>query len=332
MTSRSRTLFHFTKNVDVLKQILAGGFWPRYCSEDTRWVGQEDAQTIAFPMACFCDIPLSRIADHVNFYGQYGLGMTREWAIANGLNPILYIAGENFVRAELRKLNDHANRLKEEKRASAKESVRYIYAHAKPATGVMVVDGSPVEKDFYLESEWRHVPRHDEIAPYLRHDSFADADCLVRENKKTDEHCRLKFTPKDIKYIFVRSDTDIPRHHQFHSEQVGSLPSCGYKGSDVEGYVTGKHSRRRVRPNPFTCPAQPPSRLLRSTGNFNQKQNLRGLAARRFPVVSAGCGCVPFACSAAFPANLSNTAVEAVPFSRWTLRNKAPYSAHSLKR
>lgn len=229
MTPRSRTLFHFTKNVDVLKQILAGGFWPKYCSEDIRWVGQDDAQTIAFPMVCFCDIPLSRIADHVTFYGQYGLGMTRDWAIANGLNPILYIAGENFVRAELRKLNDHANQLKDEQRVPAKESVRYIYAHAKPATGIMVVDGSPVEKDFYLESEWRHVPRHKEIKPYLRHEAFSDAASLILENTKTDEHCRLKFTPKDIKYIFVRSDTDIPEVINFIQSKLDHYPHADTK-------------------------------------------------------------------------------------------------------
>jgi hypothetical protein len=54
-------------------------------------------------------------------------------------------------------------------------------------------------------------------------------------------------------------------------------------------------------------------------------------AARRFPVVSAGRGCVPFACSAAFPANLSNTAVKAAPSGRWTLRDKAPRSAPYLQ-
>jgi len=55
-------------------------------------------------------------------------------------------------------------------------------------------------------------------------------------------------------------------------------------------------------------------------------------AARQFPVVSAGRGGVPFACSAAFPANPSNTAVKAAPFGRWTLRDKASRSAPYLQR
>ena len=68
---------------------------------------------------------------------------------------------------------------------------------------------------------------------------------------------------------------------------------------------------------------------------FQPKTKPSGLGcfstARRFPVVSAGRGCKRFACSAAFPANLSNTAVKAAPSGRWTLRDKAPRSAPYLQ-
>lgn len=229
MMPRSRTLFHFTKSLDILKLILAGGFWPRYCSEDVRWHGQADAQTVAFPMVCFCDIPLSRISDHVNFYGQYGLGMTREWATANGINPIWYLAGENPIAEELRMLNEHANALVQDQKSSAKETVRYVYAHIKPVSGFMMVDGEPVEKDFYLESEWRHVPKHENIKAYLRHTAFSDTDCLAVENEKTSQYCRLKFTPKDIKYIFVRSDKDIPEVINFIQTSLDCYPHADTK-------------------------------------------------------------------------------------------------------
>lgn len=229
MTTRSRTLFHFTKSLDTLKYILSGGFWPRYCGEDTRWHGQADAMTVAFPMVCFCDIPLSKIADHVNFYGQYGLGMTREWATANGLNPILYLAGENSLVAELRNLNNHANLLATANREPAKETLRYLYAHTKPVRGVMVIDGAPVEKDFYLESEWRHVPQHAAIEAYLRNTTFSDTDRLNQENEKTSQHCRLRFTPQDIRYIFVRADADIPDIINFIQSQLDHYPHADTK-------------------------------------------------------------------------------------------------------
>lgn len=92
MDPRSHTLFHFTKSSKVLKLILKNGFWPRYCLEDVSWMGMdaEDAEYVAFPAVCFCDIPLSRIDEHVAFYGAFGIGLRKEWAVINNLNPILY--------------------------------------------------------------------------------------------------------------------------------------------------------------------------------------------------------------------------------------------------
>ena len=53
-------------------------------------------------------------------------------------------------------------------------------------------------------------------------------------------------------------------------------------------------------------------------------------AARHSPFAASGRVLWQFACIAAFPANLSNMAVKAAPFGRWTLRDKAPRSAPYL--
>lgn len=53
MTPKSNALFHFTKNVETLKLILKGGFWPRYCLEDVAWLGYEQFSYIGYPMVCF---------------------------------------------------------------------------------------------------------------------------------------------------------------------------------------------------------------------------------------------------------------------------------------
>ncbi|ATG93794.1 abortive infection system antitoxin AbiGi family protein [Paracidovorax citrulli] len=74
----------------------------------------------------------------------------------------------------------------------------------------MVVSGSPVEKDFYQESEWRYVPKNDKIKPYIYPDNFKDEEFLAKSNNLTFENCLLKFEPIDIKYIFVEKDSDIP--------------------------------------------------------------------------------------------------------------------------
>ncbi len=211
MAPKSHTLFHFTQTKETLKLMFKNGFWPRYCLEDIRWVNQDDADYMAFPMVCFCDIPLSRISEHVGFYGYYGLGMTKEWANANGLNPILYLASDNNLMAETRALNYHAHRCSEKEEISAaKDTMRYLYMHIKPSDGNMIVDGQPVEKEFYQESEWRYVPKNGSIEAYLTKAKFDDQDQLQAANVATKEHASLKFSPKDVKYIFVKNDADIP--------------------------------------------------------------------------------------------------------------------------
>ena len=229
MNPKSHTLFHFTKSKETLKLIFKNGFWPRYCLEDIKWVSQDGADYMAFPMVCFCDIPLGRISDHVGFYGEFGLGMTKEWANSNGLNPILYLATDNNLSSEMRALNTHAWKMDEPHKESAKKTMRYIYMHIKPTDGHMIVEGKPLGKEFYQESEWRYVPKHEEIEQYLKKNEFDDQDNLDIQNRKTKDNSSLKFTPKDIKYIFVKTDADIPDMINFIQQDLDHYPGADLK-------------------------------------------------------------------------------------------------------
>lgn len=184
---------------------------------------------MAFPMVCFCDIPLGRISDHVGFYGEFGLGMTKEWANSNGLNPILYLATDNNLSSELRALNSHLWNLNEHHKEEARETMRYIYMHTKPTDGHMIVDGKPIAKEFYQESEWRFVPKHENVNPYLKKAKFDNQDFLDEQNNNTKENTPLKFTPKDIKYIFVKTDSDIPDMINFIQTDLDFYPSADLK-------------------------------------------------------------------------------------------------------
>ncbi|WP_323816340.1 abortive infection system antitoxin AbiGi family protein [Cellvibrio sp. NN19] len=223
MRPKSNTLFHFTKNIETLKLILEHGFWPRYCLEDISWLGYDKFDYIAYPMVCFCDIPLSRISEHIGFYGEFGLGLTRQWGHLNGLNPILYSAGNNNLTNSFRGLNDHSNKLEGEDIELCKTTMRYLLAYTKPTSGKMVIDGVPVEKEFYQESEWRYVPQHEEIKPYIRKSKFENKDNLDIENSLTKENCTIKFGPGDIRYIFVKSDADIPNIINFIHAALGNI-------------------------------------------------------------------------------------------------------------
>lgn len=81
----SETLFHFTgreKGKETLLSILENGFYPRYCIENLSSYNENtESQYPAFPMVCFCDIPLTRIKTHTKHYGEYAIGLKKlgEW-------------------------------------------------------------------------------------------------------------------------------------------------------------------------------------------------------------------------------------------------------------
>lgn len=74
----ANTLFHFTNNIDNIINILTNEFSPRYCMESFEFLGGCDLE-IAIPMVCFCDIPLSQIKNHIENYGGYAIGLSKEW-------------------------------------------------------------------------------------------------------------------------------------------------------------------------------------------------------------------------------------------------------------
>lgn len=227
---RASSLFHFTKSLDVLQSILQDGFWPRYCLEDVQWQRHAGHEFVAFPMVCFCDIPISRIDEHVGFYGSYGIGLTKQWGIRNNLNPVIYFSGDNPVHQAIKSLTGLVNSLKvkEEKDAGFRH-VRYLLAHSKPVTGRMIVGGQPLFKEFYQETEWRFVPQHQDVEGHLLQKEFDNPIELEKRNAITSEKCRLKITPSDVRYIFVPTDADIPLIMNFLQTHLDHLPNADLK-------------------------------------------------------------------------------------------------------
>ncbi len=227
---RASSLFHFTRSIDVLQSILKDGFWPRYCLEDVQWQGRANYEFIAFPMSCFCDIPISRISEHVGFYGSYGIGLTKQWGVKNNLNPVIYFSGDNPVHDAIKSLTVVVNGLPDAKEKEAGlRNVRYLLAHSKPVTGRMIVAGQPVHKEFYQETEWRFVPQHPDVQDHLLRHVFDDVAELAKKNAITSEKCRLKVAPTDIRYIFVPTDADIPLIMNFLQIHLDHLPNADLK-------------------------------------------------------------------------------------------------------
>lgn len=215
MNPRSDNLFHFTKSIDVLKLILKNGIYPRYCFEDVEWFDFKKHKQIAFPMCCFCDIPLSRIQEHTSFYGKYGLGFTKEWGITNGLNPVVYSPYMGVAQ----NLMKHLFYLKIPDPIVGEELLSQSYklfSLLKPLKGKMNSSEGEVEKDFHQENEWRYVPPVDSM---IVNDSISDDNVIPTANAEAEKF-KLEFIPSDIRYIFVENDADIPELVDFINSEL----------------------------------------------------------------------------------------------------------------
>ncbi|MEK0446855.1 MAG: hypothetical protein RLZZ399_2176 [Verrucomicrobiota bacterium] len=221
---RAGSLFHFTKNLDALKSILKDGFWPRYCLEDIRWQNFDQFEYVAFPMVCFCDIPIGRIVQHVEFYGSYGIGVTKEWGLKNKLNPIVYLSGPEPLGGAFNALSNVVFSHPDKKQVeTGLEHFRHLVAHTKPISGKMMVSGKEIDKEFYAESEWRFVPRQTGVEAFLKYDEF---DSMRHEyDKVTWRDCLIKLSGVDIRYIFVPSDGDIPDVIKFLQAELDHFSS-----------------------------------------------------------------------------------------------------------
>ncbi|WP_340641860.1 abortive infection system antitoxin AbiGi family protein [Photobacterium damselae] len=222
MKPKSNNIFHFTKSLDVLKLILQNGVQPRYCLEDARWLGFGDHKYIAFPMSCFCDIPLSRISEHTEFYGEYGIGLTKEWGQKNGLNPVIYSPNDGYTQNALKHLlyTDFHKDIENEVHAHLYK----IWSLLKPVSGNMIISNNNVPKEFHQENEWRYVP--DSGLNVLFQNEF---DKYKDQKNKELERFKLDILPSDIKYIFVPEDSDIPNLVNFINNTLDSYPSNDLK-------------------------------------------------------------------------------------------------------
>lgn len=222
------TLFHFTGDIENLMDILRSGFSPRYCLEEQKQFGIEDE--IGIPMISFCDIPLSQIRKHIDYYGKYAIGLTKEWGMRNKISPIMYtIANANsseMIRKCLKLLLKYSdmdiNELINEKNNEDSLLVDLALRQYAFLSFIKIYEGKfwrhgkylETKVRFYDEREWRYVPLFEEMLKFsipcrLSKEKFV----LDTEKKKADqllkEYFKITFRPSDIRYIIIEKESEI---------------------------------------------------------------------------------------------------------------------------
>lgn len=215
MKSKSASLFHFTPKMEYLISILKNGFYPRFCLEDSSLMDWYRQDYLAFPMVCFCDIPLSKISAHTDFYGSYGVGLKRDWGNACGLSPVIYASPKSQIIDLARSLTRRMMFIDIDNEQS-EEDLNNLLSLLKPVSGTMLKDGENEFREFYQENEWRFVPKTRYAIPGKEFEK-------LRNNANTTmlDH-KLRFKLSDIQYIFVKNESEIPELAEFILEEFSS--------------------------------------------------------------------------------------------------------------
>lgn len=219
------TLFHFTDK-EGLFGILASNFKITYSLERIECLpikatarpegaNQDNLpinRTFGAPMVSFCDLRLSELRVHMRDYGSYGIGMSKDWAIENGLNPVYYINSraellEQFI-GSMTHLFDLIDSL--DGMNATYHRLLNFYRYMKNYEAPLFRKEVMIRKHhrFANEREWRFVPSIDgDLAPLVTKETMADPAKKREMNARFSDH-PLRFDPKHINYVIVRSDEE----------------------------------------------------------------------------------------------------------------------------
>lgn len=212
MVISTNVLFHFTKSLENLISIMRNDFEPRYCLEDYSNLFRQSGMEfkIAFPMTCFCDLPFSQLKKHLNYYGNYGIGLKKAWGIRKEINPVLYMHSNADLAAYCGTLLEYLNKQGEK---TALDSMVGIMRHIKLYEGIVTQHGERKLKKFYDEREWRWVPfmkKDGNPDMYsLKEEEYQDPETRATADMEAAGSIKLQFEPEDIEYIIVSSKNEI---------------------------------------------------------------------------------------------------------------------------
>lgn len=157
----SDNLYHFDKKPDRIASALTrGGLTLNYVVEDLSFLGVEQICHVAFPMICFCDIvpEKNRLKPHMDQYGSYGIGLSKNWGREQGVQPVHYILPTSpYARDFSQAINaafSATDSLDTEPTKTLCDFLVTNLAFAKPLWG----SNNGTNYCFEDECEWRFIP------------------------------------------------------------------------------------------------------------------------------------------------------------------------------
>lgn len=228
----NNSIAHHTSSVSTLNKILkAEAFKVQYCTERI-YVNKSKSVHIAVPMVSFADIrptdyvrafwkPKSDDTPRLGYYGDYAIGLSKDWATKKNVMPIIYVPkskepgdvwAENTPIAAL-KAKAKKN-IDKRLRGKLIRGLPPIASFCKHYVGVLEKEEEStrniikIDYSFHLEQEWRFVSGSLPVL-WNFYNKRSDADFEEKKqekrtrNKEINE--RLNFDIwEDVTYIVVR--------------------------------------------------------------------------------------------------------------------------------
>jgi hypothetical protein len=237
MALSSNSIIHFTKTSEALKGILQNNFKVNFCKESI-FLNSDKPLQYAAPMVSFCDIPLSNVKDHIGKYGSYGIGLTKDWAQRNNLNPVLYLDKKSHLSSSYSSLYDEIFKKKaklikdlNDTQKQILDILRYIKNYeADLSRGGEVISNYR----FSDEREWRYAPEFEKYESLALNIKLFDTEEKKKEWNKTLENIKLEFEPNDIKYIIIERESEISEFVDVLKKSKGNK----YVYNDLERLMT----------------------------------------------------------------------------------------------
>ena len=206
----ANSFFHFMNRKKYLFDSLKNKkLYPRFCEEDISDFGLGFNKVLVCEK-CFCDIPLHNVSTHKNEYGDYCIGLSKEWGFKNGLQPVIYY---NPLSIEFKRMVKEsyftAMQGDEDAISTLIEPLNHILKYQKKIVGY---DHRINKNKHYTdEKEWRFVPN---ILSDLDFGEIITQKAVINNSDLREEYNKkiaksrytLSFNYSDIKYLFIKND------------------------------------------------------------------------------------------------------------------------------
>lgn len=206
-------LCNYMTRIEYLKEVIRNmAFIPRYVEENLEYLNVQDLHTIAFPMTCFCDIPLTKVKNHMGVYGEYGVAIKKNVCIERDVQPILYLNNSARLKTDL---SEALSKLLHEDPISPEwrmlpDAMLSVLLYSKPIVGYMSRDewDKPHRLLFKDECEWRYIPSAPENMPLIipQDDNTKKGRKYYSKALARDKSTWFPFRVDEMEYIIVPNE------------------------------------------------------------------------------------------------------------------------------